>query len=289
MLVLDIGGTFVKHALTDANGLILPKTVRQTPSDADGSCDDFLQVLTGVIARARQEQPFNRACVSIPGPFDFSRGVSLMQHKFKALYGHTLRPPFEAAGVEVAFLHDSTAFLLGEAYDGVLKGQTDACCVMLGTGLGFAFMRDGRVCVSDKRTPALALWNMPWRDGIAEDYVSVRAIQGLYGQKISVREIADRARHGDEKALDTFRAVGASLSDMLCEVIPRLGCSAFALGGQIAKSADLFGLKVPVPWHVSTHLDDAALRGASYYALHGQTACEQTPERLFVDGSKVQP
>ena len=48
------------------------------------------------------------------------------------------------------------------------------------------------------------------------------------------------------------------------------------LGGQIAKSADLFGLQLDVPWRVSQHLDDAALRGASAYAAQGRAACELT-------------
>ena len=50
--------------------------------------------------------------------------------------------------------------------------------------------------------------------------------------------------------------------------------SSFVLGGQIAKSADLFGLRLDVPWRVSQHLDDAALRGASAYAAQGRAACE---------------
>lgn len=277
MLVLDIGGTFIKYALTDENGALIPETVGQTPTDAEGSYEAFLDVLADTIRQTSAQQAYRKACVCIAGPFDFDRGISLMQHKFKAVYQKSLRPPFEQAGVEVQFLHDSTAFILGEAYDGVLKGQKAPCCVMLGTGLGFAFMRDGKVCVNEKRTPAHTLWNMPWLDGIAEDYVSTRAIQALYGEKVPVKQIADAARQGDAKALNAFRTTGKHLSDILKKVIPMLGCDSFALGGQIAKSADLFALDIPVPWRVSEHMDDAALRGVSHYALHGQAACEQIP------------
>lgn len=276
MLALDIGGTFIKYALTDENGMLLPQTVGQAPTDAEGSYEDFLGVLEGIIRRAREQQAFEKASVCIAGPFDFDRGVSMMQHKFRAVYQKSLCPPFEQAGVSVRFLHDSTAYLLGEVYDGVLRGSKAPCCVMLGTGLGFAFMRGGKVCVNPRRTPARILWNMPWRDGIAEDYVSTRAIQAQYGEIIPVKTIADRAREGDAKAEAAFRKTGEYLSEILRDVIPELGCDRLALGGQIAKSADLFHLEVPVAWSVSEHLDDAALRGACYYARHGQTACEQT-------------
>lgn len=276
MLVLDVGGTYVKYALTDGEGRLLPDTVAQTPSDAQGSAEAFLAVLAGIVERAGAQQKVDRACVSIAGPFDFEAGVSRMQHKFPALYGRSLRPPFEAAGIDVSFLHDSTAFMLGEARDGMAQGMRSPCCVMLGTGLGFAFMREGRVCVNEKRGPAFSLWNMPYRDGIAEDYVSTRAIQASFGEALPVKAIADRARQGDARAAEAFRAAGRHLSALLGMLIPRLGCDGFVLGGQIAKSAELFALELDVPWHVSRHLDDAALRGASSYAAEGRAACEQT-------------
>lgn len=287
MLALDIGGTFIKFAMTDENGVILPETVEQIPTNAEGSYEDFVNVLTGIIWQARELRPFRKASVCIAGPFDFDRGVSMMQHKFRAIYQRSLRPPFEQAGVDVCFLHDSTAFILGEAYDGVLKGCKAPCCVMLGTGLGFAFMRDGKVCVDEKRTPALVLWNMPWRDGIAEDYVSTRAIQALYGEKLPVKSIADRARQGDVKAVAAFQTTGEHLSEILKKMIPKLKCDSFALGGQIAKSAELFELDLPIAWSIAKYIDDAALRGASYYAFHGQIACEKVLHRLFIDISEV--
>lgn len=95
MLVLDIGGTFIKYALTDENGRILPETVEQTPTNAEGCYEDFLAALSHVIHKAQQQQPFGKASVSIAGPFDFEHGISLMQHKFKAVYQKSLKPPFE--------------------------------------------------------------------------------------------------------------------------------------------------------------------------------------------------
>lgn len=181
----------------------------------------------------------------------------------------------------MTFLHDSTAFLLGEVYDGVLLGQENACCITLGTGLGFAFMRHGKVCVNEKRVPAFTLWNMPWRDGIAEDFVSTRSLQGLYGQKLPVKDIATLAKQGDPLAQDAFRITGQHLSDILRHILPQLGCEHLALGGQIAKSAELFQLDLPVRWSVSAHMDDSALRGSSYYAIHGQASCEQIVANLM--------
>ena len=49
MLVLDVGGTFVKYALTDDAGRLLPETVGQTPSDSQGNYEAFLAVLSRII------------------------------------------------------------------------------------------------------------------------------------------------------------------------------------------------------------------------------------------------
>ena len=278
LLVLDIGGTFVKHGVTGENGALLPHTVGQTPSMADGGAEDFLNALRGII---REAGDVSAACACIAGPFDFDRGVSLMKHKFQALYGRSLLPPFEEKGLPVAFLHDSTAFMLGECAEGALAGEENACCVMLGTGLGFSWVRDGRVCVDATQTPSLALWKTPYLDGIAEDYVSTRAIQRCYGQAVSVREIADAARGGDRRAEEAFLTAGRHLSRIMTEVVGRLGCRKLALGGQIAKSAELFRLELPVPWSVTKHPEDGALRGCCRYAALGRERCVQTVDLDF--------
>lgn len=273
ILVLDVGGTFIKYGLADEGGHLLSGTVSQVPSHSEDSAERFLDALRGILRDTGGT--VDRAAVSICGPFDFDGGVSLMTHKFRALYGVDLRPPFREAGVEVSFLHDATAFILGEYFDGTLKNADNACCVMLGTGLGFGWIRDGKVCVDEKRTPAFSLWSAPYRGGIAEDYVSTRAIQKTYGKALPIKSIADAARAGDQKALKAFRAAGKDLSRLISVLAPAFGCEKMALGGQIARSADLFELEIPIPWAVTEHFEDSALRGCCLFALRGRE-CETT-------------
>ena len=279
MLVLDIGGSFIKYGLADEQGNLLEETAGQIPSDANGEYEHFLQVLRKVIALGREKENFQKASVSIPGPFDYFTGTSQMRHKFTALYGKTISTPFEEAGIEVHYLHDSTAFLLGEAAP---EDGSSPCGIMLGTGLGFAMMREGRICVNAAQTPALTLWNMPWKDGIAEDYVSQKTLLSLYGGAESVRAIADAARGGDEKAIRTFHEVGKNLSDILCFILPRLGCDSLVLGGQISKSADLFDLRIPIPWRICQHPEETALRGAGRYVALGRERCVQEMESIHL-------
>lgn len=279
-LVLDVGGSFIKYAVVREAGGLQPGTVGLEPANAHGSAEEIFAALGRIIRTARENARITNACVSIPGPFDFARGVSHMKHKFPALYEKSLRTPFENEGVSVVFVHDSTAFLLGEYYDGALCGAQNPCCVMLGTGLGFAAMRGNRVLVDERQTPALTLWCTSYLKGIAEDYVSARAIQALFGGDETVRDIAVKARAGDEKAREAFRVVAGHLSSILKPVLARLECDRFVLGGQIAKSADLLPLDLPIPWETSAHLGDAALRGADWYSRLGRDACTQTVPKM---------
>ena len=279
-LLMDIGGSFIKYAAANRKGELVPGSVGQMEANADGSAEEIFEVIGSIIRLARRDRPITGACVSMPGPFDFDNGVSHMKHKFPALYGKSLQFPFTREGLAVTFLHDSTAFILGEYHNGVLKGAQSPCCVMLGTGLGFAWIRSGFVMVDDNQTPAMPLWRCPYLDGIAEDYVSARAIRRYYDNRLSVKEIAERARAGEAKALDAFAVTADHLSAILTLLLKRLYCDKFALGGQIAKSADLMPLTLPVPWEVSVRPDEAALLGAAWYSCQGRNACVRIVPRL---------
>lgn len=273
ILVLDVGGSFLKYGVADEKGALLPGSVGEAPARADESPEKVYEAFEEAIRRARETAPLAGACACFPGPFDYTHGVFRMKHKFQALFGCSILPPFERAGLPVRFLHDSTAYILGEVSDGTLRDAKDPCCVMLGTGLGYTMMKDGKVLIDESQTPALSLWCAPFREGIAEDYVSTRAIQAAYGQPLSVKDIAGLARQGDEKALQAFRKTGEALSELMGIIDRRFHPDKLALGGQIARSADLLHLNLSFPWEVSHHLDDAALRGAAYYALHSREEC----------------
>ena len=273
MLLLDIGGSFLKYALTDAEGHVDPQTVGEAPSHAEGSAEEARGAIREVIDACRGRAALHSAVVAVPDPFDFETGTFWMEHKFRSLYGQSLRPLFAEEGMEVCFVQDTAAYILGVWADGTFGDAACPCLVTLGTGVGFAHMRGGRVCVNADRVPAPILWDSPYLDGIAEDYVSTRAIRAWAGNALSVREMADRARAGDEMCRRAFRETGRHLAAILAPKLRMIGADQLALGGQIARSADLMALELPVSWSVAAHLEDAALRGAAAYARLGGEQC----------------
>ncbi len=293
VLALDVGGTSVKLALADTGGLPIRGTVGQLDFDAGGTKEEILAAFRQAALEGRRMAETAGLTllglgVAFPGPFDFDLGMSRMAHKMPAIKDVPLTPVFQGAAGElpVRYLHDSTAYLLGEASSGAAAGASSPALTMLGTGFGFAYMRDGRVRVTRSQRPHIALWNAPFLSGTVEDYVSRRAIRARYAALAGaenppdVLDIACKARAGEVAAIDTFYQAGQLLASILRPVLQALACDILVVGGQIARSADLFlravesGLDIPV--RVARHLDDAALRGAARYcALPKETLVEE--------------
>lgn len=296
ILALDAGGTAVKYALLDETGRLLPGTVasQAAASDADAETilNMFAQVGQDALHRAAALGVRLRAVsVSIPGPFDYPRGISHMTHKYAAIHGLPLAPAIlrYLPPMPVVFLHDSTAFLLGEMTHGAQPLPARAAGVMLGTGFGFASTRDGRVQVGPDYRPAVIVWNAPLRDGTVEDYVSRRAIRArdtaLRGgnSALDVHEIAQLAQAGDKIALSVFEALSVDLAEVLQPILHRLDTQYLVIGGQIAKASALFlpgvQARLSIPVYPAAHPEHGALYGAWRYASEGSDHCILIQER----------
>lgn len=261
ILALDIGGTFIKSALFSGGKLL--RKLPQVPTSSAGTREDIEKSIRLAI---RQAETFDRAAVSIPGPFDYSAGIFRMKHKFAAVDGCSFREL--SGGTDAVFLHDANAFLLGELTCGAARGFSRAGGVTLGTGLGAAFAVDGKPLTSLTGSPAenVSLWNKPFRGGIAEDAVSARALLAKYPAE-NVKEIALRAKKGDRAAQEVWLGYGSALFELLTGWSSELAPEVIVVGGQIARDLELFGPVPPaLPVRRSLLGEDAALYGAYEHA-----------------------
>ncbi len=288
ILALDMGGTSIKRALVDAAG---EPTAVSVCAFGEDRREALLKALRDSVLAARDaavgmDARIASMGVACPGPFDFRRGVSLMTHKWAGINGLPL-PPVLGEGlpvIPISFLHDSTAFLLGEAYHGAATFARNPAGVMLGTGFGYTTMRERRVCLDETLSPLVRLWREPYQGGIVEDYVSRRAIRKRYAamtgdETPDVREIAARADAGEREALATLHETGALLGDVLNMFLPK-DCDLVVVGGQIAYAAahllPAAALTLAVPIVPAAHIADAALRGIFHYCTRTDVTC--TPQ-----------
>jgi glucokinase len=284
---LDIGGSHVTAAVIDSRLRdILPQTRTRIGVDESAPGDVILDAWARAALRAVSAPSVcsvNRIGIATPAPFDYDLGVSLMRHKFQALYGLPVvtllqqrfrRSPLDNAAIVLA--NDADLFALGEWWAGAAQGRERMIGLTLGTGLGSGFIAHGRIVTRGLEVPAGGeIWNLPYLEGVAEDYVSGRAITTTYarasGRSLAASDIANRAEAGEPAARDAFVALALHLARILQPHVVRFRPDSIVVGGNIARAWAAFGPRLrlalsPVECQPSARFEDATLLGAAALA-----------------------
>lgn len=281
----DIGGSHITAAQVDllSKQLITSSLVR-LPVNSLATAEEVINTWAQCIKQAMRQTPCNTVCLAMPGPFDYAAGVCFIsdQSKYPLLYGlnvkELLSPVLEVAVDDIHINNDAACFLQGEVFSGSLSGYQHALSVTLGTGLGTAIYENGAARSAD-------LWNMPFQDGMAEDYLSTRWFVKQYaaitGQHISgVRELAGLAM-ANSLIKGLFNEFGKNLALFLNRFIEQTGAHAIVIGGNIAQSYSLFknallaelrGRNTDVFVTTSTLGELAAILGAGSFCCQQPTA-----------------
>ncbi len=253
-LTIDAGGTYLKSAILSPEGVIIKNSFFMTRSYSKGSGKMILQAFRytvhhGIAMIMKSGLELEGIGIAIPGPFDYEKGIPLMEHKFGGIYGMDLRTAIQdIAGLStvppVAFIHDANAVLAGEIWTGNAQGYDNVALITLGTGLGFAFSQNGVIQLNKMGGPCLSIYKLPFRQGILEDYTAQRGFLEIYGELsgksdttgIKVSDIGRWADEGDKASLDTFLNVGEILAETLKDILIEKNIQCLLFGGQISRS-----------------------------------------------------
>jgi len=293
VLAFDVGGTYIKAGLVGADGSLLGSP-QVYPARSGEKKEALLRHLTDLVDIQGKLVPpecgIRGVGLAFPGPFDYERGICLTRglNKFEALHGVNLREELTARIASVPLLkgrwsgtpavaieNDAALFALGEYAFGAGRSGGKTMYLTLGTGLGSAFVNRGRLVKQGEGVPEEGwLYRLPYRDGVLDDYFSRRGIvrlaeemgvpQVAHGDE-DVKLLAARARDGEMQVVQLFRQFGERLSEALLPWTGSFQPDEIAIGGQIAKSADLFvsGRLGGVPVRIAADTSISALRGAS--------------------------
>ena len=282
---LDIGGTHVSAARVDiASAAVDPRSRISERLPNRGGHPELLAAVSRV-TRSIADPGVAGLGVAVPGPFDYSTGVSEMTHKLAGLRGIDLRSELLAASElhdpgAIRFLNDAEAFLLGEWWAGAARGRRRSVGVTLGTGLGSAFSEEGKLIRSGNGVPPHGeLYRLSFRGAPVEDTISRAALLGAYGARpeedVDVEQIAERALAGEGDALRVFEDLGIALGQFLTPWVRAFSPDCVVVGGSIARSWALFGdvLRSELAQSsdgatvtVAEQIEDAPLLGAAFYA-----------------------
>ncbi len=247
VLVFDIGGSHVSAAICHRSNFDLGP-IAIAPLRGISTAQGFIDLLCNLGSEASTGQKPAGAELAFPGPFEYDRGISRMEHKLPFLFGVDLRAPLAAYfGWQldrVRFLNDAAAYLLGEVGAGAAKGVDRAVCITLGTGIGCGFAVNGKhVTTGPGVPPGGEIWNVPYGNGIVEDELSTKFLIASYkkrtGSEISVAEMASRAE-ADGASRAVFEEFGVQLGKTLGDVLRDFAPQVVVLGGGISKSPQLF-------------------------------------------------
>lgn len=266
ILAFDVGGTQIKAAAV-SGGTIIGPSVAHYESRAELAADEiinnFVRIVRDVIAKVKQDnQRISGLGMAFPGPFDYENGISLIQGlgKFDSLYRLPIGKLLEEAlrsdaalqekfapEFRITFENDAALFGLGEAVYGEAQGADRVVCLTIGTGLGSCFLENG--CLVKQRTDVPEngwLYEVPYRNGIADDYISKRGIiqlaleLGMDLRGRDVHELANSAISDEPGARQLFELFGQRMALILAPALRVFDPDRIILGGQISKSGFLF-------------------------------------------------
>jgi len=283
---IDIGGSHISVALVDpADRKVLYDSYCKRAIDSQKTADHIITDWVDTIHASlsgREDVVLEGIGIAMPGPFDYEKGISVIRgvNKYENLYGLDIRASLQSRlkqkGIPIRFENDAACFGLGECLTGNAAGYERVIAVTLGTGLGSAFIMHNQLLKGGVNVPPDGyLYNIPYKDGVAEDYISGKWLLQTYNAK-SKKKATDTKEvalfQDDECAKEVFADFGRNISSFLSDWIKDYRADCLVIGGSIAKSDALFlpamkavfaSCQINIPITFSRQSEISAITGAA--------------------------
>lgn len=278
---IDVGGSHISCTAMDMQKQqLLTKTFKREHLSHTDTAENIFKAWAKAINLCVQEVGAENVAglgFAIPGPFNYRDGISMMEHKYPALYKKHIPTELKKFITEpqlaMRFLNDASAFAVGVSWIDAGKGYDRVVVITLGTGFGSAYIRQGVPIVSgDNVAPEGCFWHLPFKEGIADEYFSTRWFTNTYEKRTGnpikgVKEVLET-----NLSAELFTEFGNNLGEFTAPWLKRFGADILVLGGNISLAFSEFqeaftqklsseGVSVKVA--VSSLMEDAAMVGAA--------------------------
>lgn len=211
VLAADLGGTKILAALVDARGETTQ--VLEAPTPAQAGAEAVVAALYGLLREAAAQAQPVAIGLSLAGVIDPQAGrVIDATDALPGWKGTDLRQALAGFGLPIAARNDVHAALIGEAWLGALRGCRHGALLTLGTGLGAAFLVDGRLHEGQGHLAGhlgRTEWPHQGRRVPLEFLLSGNGLARLHGSAADGREVI--ARLGTDPAADAALAAWVDL------------------------------------------------------------------------------
>jgi glucokinase len=243
-LVFDVGATNIKKGVLNSEGDILEKSTFPTPHEYDS----FLNILQTDIALTS----CNAIVIALPGVYDVHAGKLLYAPNLKEVTGRSIIKDLAFKDKYIFVENDGNLAALGEYHKGFNNKPKSFFFLTLGTGVGGAYIADGRLFSS--QTTIMQIGHITLvadgrycncgKRGCFEKYCSAGALSTFYlegsGNLLSVDEIAQKAGEGDFAAYAAFEMFALHLAHGIASVINIFNPSSVRVGGGLSELAKYY-------------------------------------------------
>ncbi|MEJ7780209.1 MAG: ROK family protein [Daejeonella sp.] len=242
---------------------VIKNTLQRKRVDNNGTADEIISTWAGVIKDIANatSTPISKIGMGLPGIIDYETGVLLVamnSGRYKNLFQRNIKELLAAKlGIDtshIRMLSDSASFLQGEVFGGAGRSFKSSLGVTLGLGLGSAKYSNG---VVENTT----MYKLPFRDSIAEDYISVRWIlnrfEALSG--VAIKDLLELKQLAatDPRVAQVFDEFAQNLSEFLNIFIRQHNPEVVVIGGYMESSNRFFfdnvnknmldrGIRIPI-------------------------------------------
>jgi len=291
---VDVGGTKIAFALVDHDRIVAEdriETAQTPPAPQLGEVGRRLKEM----ARAAGAQP-NAVGLSLPGPV--AHDALLNGPNLPGGWVGQRIADFDAMldlGLPLFAQRDALMGGLGEYAAGAGRGLASFFYITLGTGIGGGLILEGEpVLGADGAAGEIGHFQVEprgpncgcGRRGCVEAIASGPALERWYaertGRTSAAKDIAERARKGEEPALAAYRRAGRALGVACAVVAQAANPQAVIAGGSLAESLDLllptllqslrqraWAANLPLPILPAQLMGPAPLIGAARFARQG--------------------
>jgi predicted NBD/HSP70 family sugar kinase len=294
---VDVGRSWVRGALANLTGeIVLRRQERSQSRKAQKLVNQIADVVTSLAVEAGlSAEAITYTVVGSPGVVDRG-GAMQLATTLSGWSGPGVLDALRARlGPSLAIENDINLAALGEQAHGLCKGIANFVFVSVGTGIGMGIVIDGRL-YAGARGAAGEIGFLPLgggdsnggdaarrRGGSLEEVASADAVVttarrlGMKG-RLTAKDVFERARQRDDKALAVVRIEAEHLATGVAAVTAVLDPELVVLGGGIGRNGDLLigpmerrlhkllSLRSP-PLVVSALGDDAVVLGGLAIAL----------------------
>ncbi|MCP4933005.1 MAG: ROK family protein [bacterium] len=254
---IDLGGTKISIIALDDEGNTSFETRIQTPQN---DYRDTIRALRDLVTTA-EAQTGCKGSVGLGMPGSLSPRSGLVQNSNSTwLNGQPLKGDLQdTLDREIHLANDANCFALSEATDGAARNHNSVFGVILGTGCGGGFVQNKQLINGPRNiTGEWGHVSLPWasvtehpgpscwcgQQGCMETFVSGPAISADHlhrtSQQYTSRELHERSKEGDSKALASFARHTSRLARGLAMVINIYDPDIIVLGGGLSQMPHLY-------------------------------------------------